>query len=113
MIINTQSFHPSPGGFFISQSNLPVWIAWARWISFMKYCYELILLNEFKLGDETFTRSAVTSYPGLERITGQDVLDHLNVETDIWGDIIFLVSVIVGSRVLAYLALRYLNKPKR
>ncbi|ELR11672.1 ABC2 type transporter superfamily protein [Acanthamoeba castellanii str. Neff] len=102
------------GGFFISQNNLKVWIAWARWISFMKYCYELVLLNEFKVGNETFAPAPISAYgPDVQEITGQDVLDHLNVETYIWADIIFVVGVIVVSRVMAYLSLRYLNKPKR
>jgi uncharacterized protein HemY len=41
---------------------------------------------------------------------GSMVLNHYNVETNIWGDLIFLVGVIVVCRVLAYLSLRFLNK---
>lgn len=40
------------------------------------------------------------------------ILDKYNVETNIWGDIIFLVGVIVVCRTLAYLSLRFLNKPR-
>jgi ABC-type multidrug transport system permease subunit len=74
------------GGFFIRQSNLRPWVRWARWISFMKYSFELLLLNEFDVGDQTFTpsaRSAFTTNP----ITGDDVLNNLGVETNIWGDV--------------------------
>lgn len=106
------------GGFFISAENLPVWIAWARWISFMKYAYEAVLINEFDLSQgQTFIPSNPSSYdeitnPATQRITGSMVLNKFNVETNIWGDIIFLVGVIVVCRTLAYLSLRFLNKPR-
>jgi hypothetical protein len=78
----------SPGGFFVSQANLRDYIAWARWISIIKYSYELVLLNEFKLGDESYTPAPVSVYgTNGEKITGQDVLDHMNIETNIWGDV--------------------------
>lgn len=81
----------------------------------MKYSYELVLLNEFELGDDTYTPSNPTTYniPPGGVITGGDVLDQYNIETNIWGDIIFVVGTIVVSRFVAYLALRFLNKPPR
>jgi len=100
------------GGFFISEQSLKVWIAWARWLSFMKYCYELLLLNEFQLGNQDFTPSNPSSYT-VNPITPSAILAKRDVETNIWGDIIFVVGMIVGTRVLAYLALRFLNKPKQ
>eukprot|EP01087_Luapelamoeba_hula_P007905 TRINITY_DN1945_c0_g1_i1.p1 TRINITY_DN1945_c0_g1~~TRINITY_DN1945_c0_g1_i1.p1 ORF type:complete len:724 (-),score=171.23 TRINITY_DN1945_c0_g1_i1:51-2222(-) len=100
------------GGFFIARQNLRDFIAWARWISFIKYAYEATLINEFKLPkDVTFTPSNPSQYTD-NPITGQDVLDHYGVETTIWADFIFLVGVIVVARLLAYLSLRFLNKVK-
>lgn len=100
------------GGFFVSQQTLRVWIAWARWVSFIKYSYELLLLIEYQIGDDTYTPAAVNSqYPTTNGvITGDDVLDHLNVETKIWADVLFLVGTILVTRLLAYFALRFLNK---
>ncbi|ELR21493.1 ABC2 type transporter superfamily protein [Acanthamoeba castellanii str. Neff] len=100
------------GGFFLSQQTLRVWIAWARWISIIKYSYELLLLTEYKVGDDTYTPAAVNNqYPTTGGvITGDDVLDYLNVETNIWADVLFLVGMIIVTRLLAYLALRFLNK---
>lgn len=100
------------GGFFLSQQSLRVWIAWARWISIIKYSYELLLLTEYQVGDDTYTPAAVNNqYPTTGGvITGDDVLDYLNVETNIWADVLFLVGMIVVTRLLAYLALRFLNK---
>ncbi len=89
-----------------------MWIAWARWISIIKYSYELLLLTEYQVGDDTYTPAAVNNqYPTTGGvITGDDVLDYLNVETNIWADVLFLVGMIVVTRLLAYLALRFLNK---
>jgi hypothetical protein len=106
----------SPGGFFISKRTLREWIIWARWTSFMKYTYELALLNEYQVGDETFTPAAVNSQYATNLtggvITGDAVLDHTNVETKIWADFLFLSGSIVVAHVLAYLSLRFLNKKK-
>lgn len=99
------------GGFFISQQNLQVWVRWARWLSFIKYTYELTLLNEFDIGDRNFTPSTNSLYSS-DPITGSDILDHLDVETNIWGDVIFVVGLIVVTRLLAYAALRFLNRPR-
>jgi ABC-type multidrug transport system permease subunit len=74
------------GGFFIRQENLRPWTRWARWISFMKYAFELLLLNEFDVGDQTFTPSSPSLYT-VNPITGDDVLNQLGVETNIWGDV--------------------------
>ncbi|KAL6078372.1 ATP-binding cassette sub-family G member 2-like [Balamuthia mandrillaris] len=101
------------GGFFVSRENLAVWVAWARWLSIVKYSYELALLNEFELSsDLEFTPSNPSTYTS-DPITGDDVIDHLNVETNVWGDIIFLVGMIIVSRVAAYFSLRFLNKPRQ
>jgi len=125
------------GGFFVSGSSIPVWIAWARWLSMLKYAYEALLINEFQLSGQTFTPSNPSSYfanvttgdtitglflPSLfslistvltqNSVTGTMILDHFHVETTIWGDIIFLVGVTIVGRFLAYMALRFLNKPK-
>jgi ABC-type transport system involved in multi-copper enzyme maturation permease subunit len=100
------------GGFFLNENNMRSWVRWSRWMSFMKYSYELLLINEFRIGGRHFTPTTPTAYPGLNPITGNDVLNHYHVETNIWGDLMFLCGMIVLTRVLAYLALRFLNKPK-
>lgn len=101
------------GGFFINRENLPVWIAWARWLSIVKYSYELTMLNEFDLSKGLkFTPSDPSSYSS-NPITGDDILDKYGVETKVWADVIFLVGMIILTRLGAYLALRFLNKPRR
>jgi ABC-type multidrug transport system permease subunit len=75
------------GGFFIRQENLRPWIRWARWTSFIKYSYELTLLNEYDIGSRTFTPTPGSSAFSSNPITGQDILNNLNVETNIWGDV--------------------------
>lgn len=89
-----------------------MWIAWARWLSVIKYSYELVMLNEFELSkDLTFTPSDPSAYKS-NPITGDDVLDKYGVETNVWADVIFLCGMIVVTRILAYLALRFMNKPR-
>jgi hypothetical protein len=45
-----------------------------------------MLLNEFDLGDQNYTPSSPSTYNS-NPITGDDVLDRLNVETTIWADV--------------------------
>lgn len=82
----------------------------------MKYSYELALLNEYQIGDDTFTPDPVNSQYATELvdgvIPGEAVLDHYDVETKIWADFLFLAGSIVVAHVLAYLSLRFLNKKK-
>jgi ATP-binding cassette subfamily G (WHITE) protein 2 len=99
------------GGFFLKSSTLPVWIAWARWLSVIKYSYEVQMLNQFQLTSVTFTPSSPSSY-SVNPITGSAILHYYDIETNVWGDIIFLVGMIILSRICAYLALRFLNKPR-
>jgi hypothetical protein len=80
------------GGFFIAQANLRAWIRWARWTSFMKYTYELMLLNEFDLGNQNYTPSTPSTFNS-NPITGNDILNRLNVETTIWADVRLSLSL--------------------
>jgi hypothetical protein len=106
--------HAHTGGFFISKYTLREWVTWARWVSFMKYSYELVLINEYDIGDETFTPAAVNSQYATNTtggvITGDAVLDRYNVETELWADFLFLAGSIILVHMLAYLSLRFLNR---
>ena len=35
-------------GFFLNESNVPVWLIWLREISFIRYAFQALCVNEFK-----------------------------------------------------------------
>jgi len=35
------------GGFFINSANVPVYLIWLQYLSFFKYGYEALVVNEF------------------------------------------------------------------
>jgi len=101
------------GGFYIKPDNMPIWIRWAVWTSPFKYVYEALLICEFGVtNDHTWTNSNPSIY-SVNPIRGSDILDQLGVQTHIWEDILVIIGMILVSRLIAYLALRFLNRPKK
>jgi len=101
------------GGFYVNPDNFPVWISWLQWVSFLKYTYEALLINEF--GDnssETWTPSNPSAY-STNPITGDEILSNANVKTQLYYDFIIVAGLTGAVRFIAYLALRFLNKPKK
>lgn len=83
------------GGFLINYDDIPVWIGWIRWISFINYCFQGLMNNQFGCGPEC----------------GESVLKQFNVETSLAADCLALLGFYVFFRVLWYVILR-LNGPK-
>ncbi|KAL6042921.1 Broad substrate specificity ATP-binding cassette transporter ABCG2 [Balamuthia mandrillaris] len=101
------------GGFYISPENMPVWIRWARWISFIKYYYEALTINDMDDGAIEFDPSPVSSYNTTQPIPGSRVLEEEGVETEAWWDVLVILGLIVVARLLTYFSLRFLNRPKK
>lgn len=97
--------------FLASRKDMPVWISWARWLSLIKYPYEAMMLADLSVVGHHFSPSDPSAYFSAP-IDGSQVLQHYSIETDLWQDIVFLVGINVLTRLVAYLALRFLNKPR-
>ncbi|KJE96047.1 hypothetical protein CAOG_06421 [Capsaspora owczarzaki ATCC 30864] len=78
-------------------------------LSFLYWGYQSLLLNEFT--DSTFTCNPNISYRCLD--TGDKILTTLGVgSTSVWENFGILILLTVVYRFFAYLALRFLKKPK-
>ncbi|KAK7279583.1 hypothetical protein RJT34_24636 [Clitoria ternatea] len=86
------------GGYYIQQ--MPSFIAWLKYISFSHYCYSLLVgvqysANEvYECGQGLHCR--IRDFPAIKCLE----LDNM------WGDVAALSVMLVGYRVVAYLALR-------
>ncbi|XP_061339254.1 ABC transporter G family member 21-like isoform X2 [Gastrolobium bilobum] len=86
------------GGYYIQQ--MPSFIAWLKYISFSHYSYELLVgvqysVNEvYECGPRLYCR--IRDFPAIKCLG----LDNM------WGDVAVLTVMLIGYRVVAYLALR-------
>jgi ABC-type multidrug transport system permease subunit len=85
------------GGYYIQ--HIPSFIAWLKYISFSHYCYKLLVGVQYSV-DEVYVcglmRCRVMDFPAIK---------YLGLDNK-WWDVAPLIVMLVGYRVLAYLALR-------
>ncbi|KAI9091961.1 hypothetical protein K1719_027896 [Acacia pycnantha] len=87
------------GGYYIQK--IPSFIAWLKYISFSHYCYKLLVGVQYE-ENEVYEcglglHCRVMDFPSIKCLGG---LDHL------WVDVAALCVMLIGYRVVAYLALR-------
>lgn len=85
------------GGFFISSSELDDWLGWIKYLSFIFYGFNALLLNE---------------YGTLQEGPLKEVALDGHYELAMWVNVAILFAIMVVFRLLAYLFLHYLRGPK-
>jgi ATP-binding cassette subfamily G (WHITE) protein 2 len=97
------------GGFFLSPANIPGYFKWLDTLSYCKYSYVGIALNELQGLTLTCLPSELVN--GACPITsGQTTINSLGLnQYTIGGCVGGLALIIVISRIIAYLALRFLK----
>lgn len=87
------------GGYYIQQ--MPAFIAWLKYISFSHYCYKLLVGVQYSVNE------VYECGPGLHcRVRDFPAIKCLELEDTMWGDVAALTVMLIGYRVVAYLALR-------
>ncbi|XP_078373196.1 uncharacterized protein LOC144656827 isoform X2 [Oculina patagonica] len=102
------------GGFY--QKHIPPWLSWFQYAAVITYSYDAVLGIEFA-NSPTFSCSEVdSSYAGCRNngtaIEGSEIIEKLNVARTAGENIAALFLFIVVFRILTYLSLRYVHKPK-
>ena len=97
------------GGFYIPENEMPDWIGWLKYVSFMRYIY-LIILN-IVLIDNQFTCEDPSAFSKCndnsdESLNRSDILDYLQVDEPVWQSVVFLMISLVVWHYLAYSFLR-------
>lgn len=88
-------------GYFISVRDLPPWCGWLQWLSLIKYAYIAYCVNELPPGENWGILKNEDWLEGLGVPQSEQKLVFNVVALFIWG---------VICRILAYLALRFLNR---
>eukprot|EP01101_Sappina_pedata_P004816 TRINITY_DN2092_c0_g1_i2.p1 TRINITY_DN2092_c0_g1~~TRINITY_DN2092_c0_g1_i2.p1 ORF type:complete len:648 (-),score=245.09 TRINITY_DN2092_c0_g1_i2:107-2050(-) len=95
------------GGFFINPNSIPVYYSWIKYISFFKYGYQVLCINEFQ--DATFCTDDPVP---VCNITGNEILDKLGMaDSQTIGECFAILFVIlIVYRSMAFTSLVFLNR---
>ena len=94
------------GGFFLSPANLPKYFSWLDALSYAKYTYVGISLNELQgLVLSCADAGTSTCIPNGETTIKQLGLDYISIG----GCIGVLLAFIIFCRIIAYLGVRFLK----
>mmetsp|Transcript_7951 Transcript_7951/g.20032 ORF Transcript_7951/g.20032 Transcript_7951/m.20032 type:complete len:634 (-) Transcript_7951:51-1952(-) len=100
------------GGFYINTDLMPVWFRWAQFLSINKYMYDIVVSLIMTDGTE-WEASPEKSLYNENPIQGDTILEMNNIDKDmvpLW--MVILTACLVVSRILGYIGLRYMHKPK-
>ncbi|KXZ51256.1 hypothetical protein GPECTOR_13g743 [Gonium pectorale] len=98
------------GGFFLSPANLPKYFSWLDALSYVKYTYVGISLNELHGLELHCTPSQLNSAGKCPITSGEQTIKSLGLDYISIGDCVgILIAYIVICRLIAYLGVRYLK----
>ncbi|KAL4427647.1 hypothetical protein ABPG75_001736 [Micractinium tetrahymenae] len=105
------------GGFYVT--NIPVWIGWIKWLSFLTYTFSLLMKIEYKgqsfwdcsLGDDkNFNPSDPWNYVASGQCAPVDDLNkefHTSIDINsVPWEAAVLIGFLVAGRIAVYIALR-------
>ncbi|KAK2142869.1 hypothetical protein LSH36_903g00013 [Paralvinella palmiformis] len=103
------------GGFYIT--HYPVWMEWAKYLSFLQYSYHAAMKIEYLHGSDILCNPPGESVFDLcnqnetSFITGEYYLACSGVTHPIFLDVLVLVTLGFAFRLLGYVILRYIRRP--
>ena len=94
------------GGFFLSPAGLPKYFSWLDALSYMKYVYVGIGLNELQDLKLTCTQTEIDANKCIRN--GETTIKNLGFDyITIWGCALVLIGFIIAYRIIAYLGIRF------
>mmetsp|Transcript_5117 Transcript_5117/g.15304 ORF Transcript_5117/g.15304 Transcript_5117/m.15304 type:complete len:565 (-) Transcript_5117:114-1808(-) len=104
-------------GYYVDTENLPVWVRWMQYVSYVVYSFSAVLVNEVD-GAEYPCSEPPTEFrpegpmPSPCVITGDDVLRTYDIQSGlgVWGNFGVMVGFILFFRALAYFFLRVFHR---
>lgn len=90
------------GGFFLNSGSVPPYLGWISYLSWFRYGNEALLVNQWSGVDKIACTRENFTCPA----SGQVVLDTLSFsEDDFTMDVVNMILLFIGFRLLAYIAL--------
>jgi hypothetical protein len=100
------------GGFYIPIQNMNVGIQWASWLSFARYGYSALIINEYDGRDIPCSSNDVAIKIGNSDacpLPGEEVISSLGMEgvsESYWFNIGMIMMLQILFRIAAYVSLR-------
>uniref|UniRef100_A0A1D1YQK7 ABC transporter G family member 14 n=1 Tax=Anthurium amnicola TaxID=1678845 RepID=A0A1D1YQK7_9ARAE len=89
------------GGYYVQ--HIPTFIVWFKYLSYSYYCYKLLIGVQFRENDYYECSKGVMC-----RVADFPSISSVGL-TNLWADVCIMALMLVGYRLLAYLALRRLH----
>ncbi|OSX68311.1 hypothetical protein BU14_3034s0001 [Porphyra umbilicalis] len=90
------------GGFFIPGARIGPWIGWLRWVSSVHYAFAALSENQFPGGRPAGAAAAAAAAGRSARVNSLGR----------WGNLAALAGLMVVFRLLGYVALRTVRRPR-
>jgi ABC-type multidrug transport system ATPase subunit/ABC-type multidrug transport system permease subunit len=99
-------------GFYAYSDSIPIWLRWMNYLSFLRYAFQALVLNEFS--GTTFRCETSELVMGICPTTrGEQVINRLSMQdANVWVNTGMIFAMWLIFRIWGYLALRYANRPK-
>jgi hypothetical protein len=100
------------GGFYIPIQSMHAGVKWASWLSFARYGYSALIINEYEGRDISCTSDdvAVTiGNSGACPLPGEEVIQSLGIEgvaESYWFNVGMVIALQIVFRIAAYVFLR-------
>jgi len=103
------------GGLFLKNGTIPFWLDWLKFFSWFLYSYEALLINQWSGVDNISCKEegkeGVMHQSDYCLRSGQEVLEERNFhEENFYFDLLMLTILVIGLRMLAFLALLFKTK---
>lgn len=103
------------GGFYINSDNIPSFLRYLSWLSYLKYAYEALVKNDmrgvsFECVPEGQPHTIFSQNGAKCPVTAEQVFEGAQLKSfSVGGNVGILVLWVVVMRLLGYLAMKYLN----
>ena len=97
------------GSFYVPEDEIPDWISWIRYISFMRYVYLItlgIVMNDIEFDCADPSQFEVCENTNVNVIVKNDLLDYLAIDEPLYQSLLFLFITLIVWHLLAYYFLR-------
>jgi len=103
------------GGFYVDHGNIPIWLRWIQWLSFIKYTFGSLATTAFDdnlMFDCSENSEFSVCNDGTSQISGHDVLDQRNIENIpvVYAMVVFFGIIVI--KFATYFTLFFRYKPK-
>jgi len=98
------------GGLLANKTTIPKYIIWFKWLSFMNYGFEILMVNELQ------GTTILFDPPNVPPVftTGEEFLQQFDMDPKRWNlDFGVLIGILAFYLVLSYVFLRFYIKEKR